>query len=243
MDRLDRDARIALIDARDADALAGARQSAAWSRLQAAIAAGEEPVTAGEPLAAERRRPAYGWKIAVLLAAAAVLLLVGLDAVVGRRAPDDRGQQAAHGEVAPDDQELQVRRPAPVGAATMTSPLEHAPMDRPEEAAVAPPLTPPAARPSQPDEHDVDIVAELALLRRARAALAAGQTDSALALLAEHAQRFAGGHLAEERTSLRVQALCAAGSRDAARAEAEAFVRANPASPHARKLLRVCDEP
>lgn len=81
---------------------------------------------------------------------------------------------------------------------------------------------------------------ELALLRAARDALARHDAAAAAAALAEHAAEFPRGHLREERLLLRVEALCAAGSRVDARREAAEFAAAHPASPHAKKILRVC---
>lgn len=226
MDRLDRDARMTLIDARDAEPLTDGRSEAAWSRLQAAIAAGDRPVTEGEsPPPAVRRRV---WPIVVALAAALIIVVVGVEAVVGRRDVAASGQQAVHGAAVEAPQEVQVRRPV-VEVGSDEPVLED--RSEPERA---------RARTSRAAEDEVDLVAELALLRRAREALAGGRSDEALALLEQHAREFVGGHLGEERVSLRVRALCAAGSREAARAEAEAFVRDNPDSPHARKLLGVC---
>lgn len=82
--------------------------------------------------------------------------------------------------------------------------------------------------------------AELSLLRRARTALAESP-QQALQLLAEHARRFPAGHLAEERMLLRVQALCAVGEPERARAAARKFARAHPESPHIPTIAAACE--
>lgn len=90
----------------------------------------------------------------------------------------------------------------------------------------------PAASVSSPDaaKRDVDLAREGALLATARTALAKGQGSAALAALDRHVKEFPSGRLAEERESLRVQALLIAGDRGAAEWEAEAFRNRYPKS-------------
>jgi TolA-binding protein len=64
---------------------------------------------------------------------------------------------------------------------------------------------------------------ERALLEAARRAIKAGDVADAFRGLDEHARRFPGGQLGEEREALRVQALVRAGDRSEARRRAEAF--------------------
>ena len=97
--------------------------------------------------------------------------------------------------------------------------------------AIEPPdATPPAARASNAVGRDVDLAAERALLEVARTALARGDTASAMAALNAHAKRFPRGRLLEERESLAVQALAAAGKRDEARRRADQFRKRSPDS-------------
>ncbi|HEY2746700.1 MAG TPA: hypothetical protein VGL86_18855 [Polyangia bacterium] len=79
-------------------------------------------------------------------------------------------------------------------------------------------------------EHHSDLAAERALLIDARAAMQAADAPRALALLDDHARRFAGGQLAEERDALRVAALWLAGDHDGARRRADEFARRHPDS-------------
>jgi hypothetical protein len=64
---------------------------------------------------------------------------------------------------------------------------------------------------------------ELALLERARSAVASGEFSTALGAIAEHQRRFPAGRLQEEREALRVKTLVALGRKDEARRVAERF--------------------
>jgi hypothetical protein len=99
---------------------------------------------------------------------------------------------------------------APAAAAT-PSPIDETPPSRPR--VIPPPRLSPADA----------IRAELILLRPARAAVARENFAAALPPIAEHARRFKGGRLAEEREALRVKALVGLGRADEARRAAAAF--------------------
>jgi len=75
-----------------------------------------------------------------------------------------------------------------------------------------------------------DDAAEILILDRARAAIAAGAFRRALAPIAEHAHRFPSGRLAEEREALKLRALNGLGRRDEARRAAAAFRARFPGS-------------
>ncbi len=81
---------------------------------------------------------------------------------------------------------------------------------------------------------------EADLLREADGALKAGHPARALALLQEHATRFPGGILIEEREAERVVVLCALGRTDEARAAASRFSREHPRSPLGRRVRESC---
>jgi hypothetical protein len=235
MDRPDRDVDALLAGYREGDRMPAAHKDAAWARLQAAIAADDVPEDMSEAPAntsarrVGRRRAA--WAIAVLLAAAVVLVLAGRELLDSREAADAR-QQAIHGAVGPDSEAVQTARPSAPAPAPVTTPIQ------------APQALPSAPRVQRPEPRDdtPDLDAELALLRSARAALSERRAADALALLGEHTRRFPNGGLVEERTLLRVQALCETGAGAQARAEAQAFARAQPDSSHAKKILRICAE-
>jgi hypothetical protein len=83
---------------------------------------------------------------------------------------------------------------------------------------------------------------ELRLLRAAYEALRADRPKRALSWLGEHATRFPHGALAETREVARIMALCQAGQREAARAEAAHFLQRSPHSPHAGRVRSLCAE-
>jgi len=78
--------------------------------------------------------------------------------------------------------------------------------------------------------------AELALLQRARAAVARGDHGDALLAIAGHQQRFAHGRLREEREALRVTALAGLGRKEEALHAAERFRAAFPRSVLASRI-------
>jgi hypothetical protein len=71
---------------------------------------------------------------------------------------------------------------------------------------------------------------EIALLRRARRALAAGDAAQALATLERHRRRWPAGELLQEREVLTIQALVVTGARGEARQRADAFLLRFPSS-------------
>jgi hypothetical protein len=81
---------------------------------------------------------------------------------------------------------------------------------------------------------------ETRLLHAAQRELASKHAVAALELLDEHAVRFPGGALAEERSAARVLALCALGRSAEARRVAEAFVSSSPQSPLVPRLRGSC---
>lgn len=80
------------------------------------------------------------------------------------------------------------------------------------------------------------LAAEVALIDRARAQLAAGDAAAALALLEAHAREFSGGSLAVAREAARVEALCLQGERAGAEAAARRLLAQLPGSPLARRF-------
>ncbi len=119
--------------------------------------------------------------------------------------------------------------------------------DEPEPAAASASGSPPprSRRVPPPSSGDAgpaqtSLAAEMALLRRARAALRQGDAPGALAVLGRHARRFPRGQMLEDRQALRVQALCDAGRPRQAREAAAAFVAAHPGSPHAGRIKKTC---
>jgi hypothetical protein len=85
--------------------------------------------------------------------------------------------------------------------------------------------------------------AEAALLRRAGAALKAGDPGQALDLIGQHASSFPDGVLIEEREAERIVILCALGRISDARAAAAMFLRDRPRSPMAERVRASCGAP
>lgn len=257
MDPLEPQLRALLTEHRADGRMPPDRRAAAWDRLQRAIVEEDRSTRAGSkghapnnmPDATVIRPPASSraarrWlrdaALTALLAAAAALLIVSLNAAIGRPTRSDGASQAVHGAGAPDLEPVQTTRPTRTPDTADTAPIEP---QVPLPTIPAPATTPAPKRPSAPPPAD-DLAAELALLRRARAALTGGTPAEALPLLDEFERRFGAGHLAEEGALLRVQALCDSGAPAKARTAAEQFARRFPDSPHAPTAARTCaDEP
>jgi hypothetical protein len=134
-----------------------------------------------------------------------------------------------------------VAPPAPgqIARANSSSPSESAPVPEsrasasspPEPVAPLPPARPNVASSSSgtPSSHG-DLVREREILDAARAALARGQAQDAIAAMEEHARRWPNGELAAEREVVLIQALVAAGRLPEARARAARFHQAFPKS-------------
>ncbi len=128
--------------------------------------------------------------------------------------------------------------PAPTvtSSATVTGPASPAPSAAPQESAsvrvgdlpAAPSVSHASA--SGHSAHANDLTLERELLDVARAALAHGNTDGAIASLRRHAERWPRGLLAEEREVVWIQALVAGGGRQEAEERAARFRRDFPGS-------------
>ncbi len=144
-----------------------------------------------------------------------------------RVAPSEPVEAAEVVEVSPGEPEADVAEAEPTIAEPVPTPrARRAPATR-REIAVA----------------DSTLTEEIAMIRRAQRALQAGDAETALRQLDQHASRFAGGVLAEEREAARVVALCQAGRAEQSRALARRFVRERPSSPHRARVLGACPEP
>jgi len=111
---------------------------------------------------------------------------------------------------------------APPPIATLEEPSALAPLE-PEPAPKASANAPPPAQTG-------DITREREVLDAARAALARGRPEDAIAAAERHAQRWPRGYLVEEREAVLIQALALAGRRDEAERRANGFRKAYPQS-------------
>ncbi len=119
--------------------------------------------------------------------------------------------------------------PAPVAPAPESAPPAEPEVQSPEKRA---PVA--SSRPAD------SLAEEVAILSRASAELHAGRPAAALLALEEHRRRFPRGVLAQERTSARVQALCALGRTKQAQAELTQLARSSPNSPHVARAKKAC---
>lgn len=207
--------------------------------LLASLADAHEP----PPEAAPRVRAAVAARLAAPppslrwpWAAGACVVTALIVGALARPAPAPRSARPApalSAPTAPPPAPPPAPAPAPVPAVAPTSP----PAPAPE------PLPPPArsarTRAAQPEAPD-DLMGELALIQRAQRSLSRGDGSGALAALREHAQRYPRGRLREEREAAQALALCAAGRGDEARAAADRFVSAHPASPQVARVRGAC---
>lgn len=81
---------------------------------------------------------------------------------------------------------------------------------------------------------------EIAMLSQASADLHAGRPSVALTVLDEHQRKFPHGELVQERTSARIQALCALGRMAEAQVELARLARTAPNSPHLARARKAC---
>jgi hypothetical protein len=106
--------------------------------------------------------------------------------------------------------------------------------------AVAPETKQPEGRVPPPTTRADRLAAEVAILSRAGTELHNGRAAAALKTLDEHRRKFPNGLLAQERTSARVQALCALGRVKEADAELTRLSRLSPQSPHEARAREAC---
>jgi hypothetical protein len=127
--------------------------------------------------------------------------------------------------------------PAPASPAAASTP--DAPSSPAVEAAAAEAADAPRADPAAPPLAD-PLGDELALVRRARAALARDQLAEALSLSRQHASRFPHGTLRQERLATQILALCGLQRSEEARVLARELERVAPRSPHLMRLRASC---
>ncbi|PCC73419.1 hypothetical protein SAMN02745121_02852 [Nannocystis exedens] len=261
MEELDRSAHELLREYRVGAGLDAPARARVWQRLEDSI---EACPLADVPPA---RRPRDRKVIAVLVGslAAALLLFVcdrrGLREA-GRGTDAEAAAYAAERAAGEARERGSSNRPAqeeagPTPAATDTeaaAPAPAAPADDDGAARLRGGRGGPRARGAaeSPDRKDMPeetgprgqsgLAAEMALLRRARAALDGGDPGAALHDLAAHERAFAAGQMLQDRLLLRMEALCALGKGRQARAEAAVFLRTYPESTHTARVQTICPE-
>jgi outer membrane protein assembly factor BamD (BamD/ComL family) len=93
-----------------------------------------------------------------------------------------------------------------------------------------------------PLSNDRGLSEEIAIMRLAQAALAAGDAPTALSKLAEHESKFPQGALAEERLAAQVFALCGSSRTVEGQAKARKFLEQHPSSPLAARVKTACEK-
>lgn len=128
---------------------------------------------------------------------------------------------------------------APLAAnATLQGPVDQVPESAPFAMPQAQPSDEKRA-PAAPRPAD-NLAEEVALLSQASADLHGGRPAAALTVLDEHRRKFPHGALVQERTSARIQAMCALGSMKDAQAELARLARTSPNSPHLARARKAC---
>ncbi len=113
----------------------------------------------------------------------------------------------------------------------------HAPHSKSSRRHVAPP---PVERAPTAQRATPDLEGEARLLEQADADLRRGDANAALGRLTEHASKYPGGALREEREGMRVVALCRAGRAAEGNAAAERFLARSPRSLLATRIRAAC---
>lgn len=160
------------------------------------------------------------------------------------------GGAGLHAALAPRPESRIELVQVPVSVATATAPPPAPTTSKgvePEELALeTAPVAVPSAKPQEDagrGGRDDGLTAERELLAIARTAVARGQGDAALSALDRHARQFPRGRLAEERESLRIQALIAAGRKDEAKDRAKDFGQRFPGSLQKKAIETSLEEP
>lgn len=254
---------------RDHHAMPAERRDRVWASLVAGVPPGgggsalesaSEPWVAAPSLAAKTSaRPAL---IAGLLVAAGITLVVlGLAGSQGDPAPE----LALAPESATNRSELQpepfVEVAAPnlaaphLAAPNLAAPNLAAPPEPTPKLAAPPEPTPKLAAPPEPTPKprarkpivtpspspSPSLGRERELIEQAHAALAKGDTATALARLDEHARDYAEGVFAEEREALDAIVRCKAGELEAGRASAAHFLARHPQAVLGARVRRACN--
>lgn len=157
--------------------------------------------------------------------------------------------EAIRGPVGKAAAASEARRDEPVPAAPMSSvaAVRERAAVRPTTATASPPPADttegPAAQSARPEPPPAGLAEEIAALDEARRAMEDGDSAAAMRALERHARQFPASQLDHEAAVLRVEALIAQGQCEAARAQGEAFLQANPRSPAAQRMASLLSRP
>jgi len=196
------------------------------------------------------RRPA--WQVygmtAALAAAALLVIWLGArlfdgnrqeraDASVPVQAPRESAPQRDGGRAEPrkaGGQAKVVKAPQPEPAPQLPAPRKIEPRAAPPKAPSPPPTIPTTE--TKPDD-------ELALIVKAEAALRANHPERVLRLLQTHERRHPSASTSEERSALRILALCKLGRIEEGRGLRHSFLEQYAASAYRSRIESACPRP
>lgn len=138
--------------------------------------------------------------------------------------------------------DLPAEPPAPRAQATPIADADSRPKPLPKASRPRPQTAPPPAPGGDAEPRlQFGVSEEIAVLDRARAALARGDANRALDALRERQQRFGQGALGPEADVLQAEALLRLGRMGAARRLVQRFLKTYPQSPHAARMRSLLD--
>jgi tetratricopeptide (TPR) repeat protein len=203
------------------------------ARLMAALT-GTATLSAGVALAAGSQRSLRA--IFGLTHAARVLAVALPVAAAGGYWLHGRQPSPPPAHAAPPVSQAAAAAPRLASPPTPIAPQVVEPPSEPS-APVSPERSGPVGESSKPGH---EIREEVALLSKAQTALSRGRPQEALEAIAEHAQRFPRGVLAEERSATRARTLCALGRTQEAAAELKRVEKFNPTSAYLARARESC---
>jgi hypothetical protein len=191
---------------------------------------GSAAVSAGVGVASTSLLTKLGWGKLLLISSIGAGVVAPAGYVAWNRLHSGR-EESAKVVVAP---------PPATPTAVTKSPVVAAPSEAaPAEPSDAAPLAP--VKPETKPASAGDLAAELAALDAARAKLAAGDANGALASLDDYARTFPRGRLVLEAEVLRIDALAKSGQVSTAKKHAEVFLRRHPNSVLASRVRGYLD--
>ena len=209
-----------------------------WAALVAALPGGRLASAAGGSTLATWTSLSTGVKTAIASVAAATALAGGLVLAREGTEPPARAHATRQVEGSELAESPPAPRPEPAGVVGAPPPTVEAPPPSPAPEVAPPVATPRPRKKSEPEA--AGLAVENAILRDGAAALANGNASRALELADEHARRFPRSSLADLRTALRIESLCALGKVAQARGEARLFLERRPASPLTQRIEAAC---
>ncbi len=224
-DRLGSVLRGALDAEREGGADDAARLARIGRRIAEATAAVPPPAPASPPAAPAVKPAALATKGPIVGIAAATLAGLVAIALVASRSPSD-AQPATPAPIVQPAAPAPAPAPDPAPAKTTEAVPTVSPADLPSAPERPSAAKAPAKNAAAPSEAD-----EIALLGRAHDALRTSPAESLL-LCKEHEAKYAGGHFAQEREAVAIEALVYLRRTDEARRRLAEFERRWPTSSH-----------